>query len=79
MLPVHANDYAQFREANAANGWTGDSASTGYTWHHSHELRRRGGKVQIKMQLVVEDVHDWTKHAGGIAIGKQILGKSACR
>jgi hypothetical protein len=64
--------------ANAALGLTKDPPD--HTWHHSHEFERRSdGKVYILMQSVKKEVHKWGLHAGGSAIGRQILGASACR
>jgi hypothetical protein len=67
---------SEFRQANAANGRT--RTPGGHTWHHSHEFRKRGGKVQIKMQLVESTIHDWSRHSGGMSIGRQILGRDFC-
>jgi hypothetical protein len=50
-----------------------------HTWHHSHKFRNRGGKVEILMQLVRNNVHGWAQHTGGYGVGKTVLGPGACR
>jgi hypothetical protein len=68
----------EISRANAANNIANEIAD--HTWHHSHEFEyRTDGRVYIKMQLLKDEVHDWAKHAGGSAIGRQILGKNACQ
>ncbi len=67
----------EIRLANQAAGITQELPD--YTWHHSHEFERQNGVLKIKMQLVADEVHDWALHAGGSALGRAILGKSACR
>jgi hypothetical protein len=67
----------EISRANVANGLGGTPMN--FTWHHSHHFERRSdGKLYIKMQLLKDEVHDWALHAGGSAIGRQILGKNAC-
>jgi hypothetical protein len=71
----------EISDANAAADFArGDNHGGNYTWHHSTKFRknRSTGRVQIKMQLVKKDVHDWARHAGGHSIGKQIVGAANC-
>jgi hypothetical protein len=67
----------EISRANVANGL--GATPMNFTWHHSHHFERRSdGRLYIKMQLLKDEVHDWALHAGGSAIGRQILGKNAC-
>jgi hypothetical protein len=67
----------EINRANIKNNLSTTPAN--YRWHHSHEFRRSAdGKLEVKMQLVKQEIHDWARHAGGSAIGKQILGATVC-
>jgi hypothetical protein len=73
------NSNLEIKRANELNGW-GPSTPENWTWHHSHEFwRTPDDKIMISMLLVDEEIHDWARHAGGSAIGKQILGAALCK
>lgn len=70
----------EISDANFAAGFPRGAHGVKYTWHHSHKFRtnQSTGRVQILMQLVNRDVHEFASHSGGHAIGKQIVGAANC-
>jgi hypothetical protein len=71
MTGKYGDDFA------AANKRAGLSKTpTGYTWHHTEQVKTMNGKTYNKLVLVETGAHDAARHLGGAQIYRGMKGNS---